>query len=144
MEKLIVDLGMRGRHDLGLPSLTALHIPLVRLAFGHHVVKVPLSQQLGETFQQRRCHFNIAPIVVKVVRPLARRIRESREGVRKSSEDLITKRSLESVGVRRETIKNILRKVFETVFGDSCDGGQLSVHAKANSAILQDMMNSNT
>ena len=135
---------MRGRRDLGLPSLAAPHILLVRLAFGHYFVEIPLLQQLGETFQQCRCHFNIAPIVVKAVRPLARRIRESREGVRKSRENLITKRGPESVGVRRKIIKNILRKGFKTMFGDSCDGGQLSLNAGANSAILQDMMNSNT
>jgi hypothetical protein len=90
---------MRDRRGLGQLGLATLHVFLIGFSFSLSSVKVPLSQQLGEIFQQCRCQFDMAPMVIEMVRLLAGRIREAREGVRKSREDLMAKRGPESVGV---------------------------------------------
>jgi hypothetical protein len=125
-------------------GVAALHVLLVSFTFSLRSVKIPISQQLGEIFEQSRCHFNIAPMVVKMVRLLARRIRDAREGVRKSREDLIAKRGLGSIGVRRKPLKNISGNEFRAAFTDGCDGRQRSLNLRANKTNSQDTINSKT
>ncbi len=57
-------------------------------------------------------------MVINTFRLLIRGIWKAGEGLRESGEDLIAKRGLESIGIRRKPIENILRNEFETVFGD--------------------------
>jgi hypothetical protein len=144
LEKPIIDLGMRDRLGLRSLILATSHGLLYRFSFGLWSIEMPLSQQLGEIFYQCRCPFNIAPMVVEVDRLLARRIREARQGVRKSREDLITEGGSESIGVRGKHIENKLRNQFNAIFADDFGGRQQSLNVGTNSKSLQDTINSKT